>query len=138
MKLFSKDTFWELFRFGVVGVIAVAINYAIYLVLLPFMDKSIAYAIGYIISFCFNYLLSAHFTFRKETNKKNGIGFAGAHLFNFFLQIGLLNVFIWLGVAKEWAPLPMYCIAVPSNFLIVRYVFDRFSARNSQSGHENR
>lgn len=138
MKLFSKDTFWELFRFGVVGVIAVAINYAIYLILLPFMDKSIAYAIGYIISFCFNYLLSAHFTFRKETNKKNGIGFAGAHLFNFFLQIGLLNVFIWLGVAKEWAPLPMYCIAVPNNFLIVRYVFDRFSARNSQSGHENR
>ncbi len=137
MKLFSKDTFWELFRFGVVGVIAVAINYAIYLILLPFMDKSIAYAIGYIISFCFNYLLSAHFTFRKETNKKNGIGFAGAHLFNFFLQIGLLNVFIWLGVAKEWAPLPMYCIAVPSNFLIVRYVFDRFSAHNSQSGHEN-
>lgn len=138
MKFISKDTFWELFRFGVVGVIAVAINYAIYLILLPFMDKSIAYAIGYIISFCFNYLLSAHFTFRKETNKKNGIGFAGAHLFNFFLQIGLLNVFIWLGVAKEWAPLPMYCIAVPSNFLIVRYVFDRFSARNSQSGHENR
>lgn len=138
MKLFSKNTFWELFRFGVVGVIAVAINYAIYLILLPFMDKSIAYAIGYIISFCFNYLLSAHFTFRKETNKKNGIGFAGAHLFNFFLQIGLLNVFIWLEVAKEWAPLPMYCIAVPSNFLIVRYVFDRFSARNSQSGHENR
>ena len=46
MKLFSKDTFWELFRFGVVGVIAVAINYAIYLILLPFMDKSIAYAIG--------------------------------------------------------------------------------------------
>jgi len=138
VKLFSKDTFWELFRFGVVGVIAVAINYAIYLILLPFMDKSIAYAIGYIISFCFNYLLSAHFTFRKETNKKNGIGFAGAHLFNFFLQIGLLNVFIWLGVAKEWAPLPMYCIAVPSNFLIVRYVFDRFSARNSQSGHESR
>ena len=64
--LFSKETFWELFRFGIVGVIAVAINYAIYLVLLPFMDKSIAYAIGYIISFCFNYWLSAHFTFKKE------------------------------------------------------------------------
>lgn len=132
MQLFSKDTFWELFRFGVVGVIAVAINYAIYLVLLPYIDKSIAYAIGYIISFCFNYLLSAHFTFKKETNKKNGIGFAGAHLFNFFLQIGLLNVFIWLGVPKEWAPLPMYCIAVPSNFLIVRFVFNKFSRQNNR------
>ena len=112
--------------------IAVAINYAIYLILLPYIDKSIAYAIGYIISFCFNYLLSAHFTFKKETNKKNGIGFAGAHLFNFFLQIGLLNVFIWLGVPKELAPLPMYCIAVPSNFLIVRFVFNRFSRQNNR------
>ena len=112
--------------------IAVAINYAIYLILLPYIDKSIAYAIGYIISFCFNYLLSAHFTFKKETNKKNGIGFAGAHLFNFFLQLGLLNVFIWLGVPKEWAPLPMYCIAVPSNFLIVRFVFNRFSRQNNR------
>ena len=112
--------------------IAVAINYAIYLILLPYIDKSIAYAIGYIISFCFNYLLSAHFTFKKETNKKNGIGFAGAHFFNFFLQIGLLNVFIWLGVPKEWAPLPMYCIAVPSNFLIVRFVFNRFSRQNNR------
>lgn len=138
MELFNRNTFGELFRFGIVGVIAVAINYAVYLILLPYIDKSVAYAVGYIISFCFNYLLSAHFTFRKETNKKNGIGFAGAHLFNFFLQIGLLNFFIWLGVPKEWAPLPTYGIAVPSNFLIVRYVFDKLSARNNLSSHESR
>ena len=131
MSILNKETFWELCRFGIVGVVAVAINYAIYLVLLPYIDKSVAYAIGYIISFCFNYWLSAHFTFKKETNKKNGIGFAGAHVFNFFLQIGLLNFFVWLGVPKVWAPLPMYCIAVPSNFLIVRLVFNKLSEQNN-------
>ena len=131
MSILNKETFWELCRFGIVGVVAVAINYAIYLVLLPYIDKSVAYAIGYIISFCFNYWLSAHFTFKKETNKKNGIGFAGAHVFNFFLQIGLLNFFVWLGVPKVWAPLPMYCIAVPSNFLIVRLVFNKLIEQNN-------
>ena len=131
VSILNKETFWELCRFGIVGVVAVAINYAIYLVLLPYIDKSVAYAIGYVISFCFNYWLSAHFTFKKETNKKNGIGFAGAHVFNFFLQIGLLNFFVWLGVPKVWAPLPMYCIAVPSNFLIVRLVFNKLSEQNN-------
>ena len=85
------------------------------------------YAIGYIISFCANYFLSARFTFKSHTTKKNGVGFAAAHVFNFFLQLGLLNFFIWLGVPKEWAPFPMYCIAVPSNFIIVRTVFSRWN-----------
>ncbi|MBQ6203099.1 MAG: GtrA family protein [Prevotella sp.] len=138
MSLFSKETFWELFRFCVVGITAVAITYAIYLLLLPYIDKSISYTIGYVVSFCFNYWATSRFTFHKDANKKNGIGFAGAHLFNYFLQIGLLNFFIWLGVPKEWAPLPMFCIAVPSNFLIVRFVFNKFSKQNNPSGHESR
>jgi hypothetical protein len=35
----------------------------------------------------------------------------------------LLNVFIWLGVSNELAPVGVYMIAVPVNFLLVRYVF---------------
>ena len=61
-----------------------------------------------------NYLLSAKFTFRKKKSVKNGFGFGGAHLFNYFLQIGLLNLFLWLGVSKELAPVPVYCIAIPT------------------------
>ena len=70
MSILNKETFWELCRFGIVGVVAVAINYAIYLVLLPYIDKSVAYAIGYVVSFCFNYWLSAHFTFKQEGDKQ--------------------------------------------------------------------
>ena len=122
----NKKLFGEVLRFGIVGTAAVVINYVIYWLLLPFMNENPAYAIGYIISFCANYFLSARFTFKSHTTKKNGVGFAAAHVFNFFLQLGLLNFFIWLGVPKEWAPFPMYCIAVPSNFIIVRTVFSRW------------
>jgi len=37
----------------------------------------------------------------------------------------LLNVFLWMGVPNKLAPIPVLCIAVPVNFLMVRYVFKR-------------
>lgn len=35
----------------------------------------------------------------------------------------LLAFMLWLGVPERWAPAPVYCVAVPINFLMVRYVF---------------
>lgn len=121
--LLSRETFFEIIRFGIVGVIATALHYGIYWLLQSVIDVNVAYTIGYFLSFVVNYLLSAKFTFRKKKSVRNGFGFGGAHLFNYFLQIGLLNLFLWLGVSKELAPVPVYCIAIPTNFLIVRFVF---------------
>ena len=36
-----------------------------------------------------------------------------------------LNFFLWLGVSKQLAPLPMFCICVPVNFLLVRFFLKR-------------
>ena len=98
--LFSRETFFELVRFGVVGVVATALHYCVYWLLYGVMDVNVAYTLGYLVSF----------------------GFACAHLFNYLLQISLLNFFIWLGVSKVLAPVPVYCVAIPTNFLIVRFV----------------
>ncbi len=128
--LFKKETLGEIFRFGIVGVLAVAIHYAIYWLLQYFIDVNIAFTVGYIISFFANYYLSAHFTFREDTNKKNGAGFAGAHIFNYFLQLGLFNAFLWLGVHRILAPFCVFCISVPVNFLVVRFVFKHFRKKD--------
>ena len=40
-----------------------------------------------------------------------------------WLRIILLNVFLYLGVSKAWAPVPVFAIAIPVNFLFVRFVF---------------
>ena len=122
---FTRDTFFEMVRFGMVGVIATALHYGIYWVLKDAVNVNVAYTLGYFISFVANYLLSARFTFRKKKSVKNGLGFGMAHLFNYFLQICLLNLFIWLGVSKALAPVPVYCIAIPTNFIMVRLVFRR-------------
>lgn len=121
----DKKTVRELVRFGIVGVGATALHYGIYLALHLVINASVAFAIGYFVSFLFNYVLSARFTFKKTTTVRNGVGFCLAHGFNFVLQLSLLNLFLWLGVGKSLAPLPVYCIAVPVNFLMVRFVFSK-------------
>lgn len=121
----KRETMGEIVRFAAVGVVATAIHYGIYWLLHHVIEVNVAYTIGYFISFVVNYILSAKFTFKKKKSVKNGFGFGGAHLFNYLLQIGLLNLFIWLGVEKSLAPVPVYCIAIPTNFIIVRLVFHR-------------
>ena len=37
----------------------------------------------------------------------------------------VLNIFLWMGVSREIAPLPMFCICVPVNFLLVRFFLKR-------------
>ena len=41
-----------------------------------------------------------------------------------FLFINIfLNFFLWLGVSEGLAPIPVFCIVIPINFLLVRFVF---------------
>ncbi len=124
--LLNKETFHEIIRFAVVGVAATLLHYGIYFTLYSIINVKLAFTIGYLISFIFNYIFSARFTFRKKVSVKNGFGFGAAHLFNYLLQMTLLHIFLSLGVSKPIAPLPVYCIAIPTNFLLVRFVFSKF------------
>ena len=94
----NRETLHEMVRFGVVGVVATALHYGVYWLLHAVTDVNLAYTIGYAVSFVANYLLSARFTFRRKKTVANGLGFCAAHLFNYLLQLALLNLFIRLGV----------------------------------------
>lgn len=120
-------TLWnaEFLRFVLVGITATAIHYGIYLLLNRVIPANPAYAIGYAISFICNFFLSSHFTFKKKATLTKGLGFGLSHLVNFLLHMGLLNLFLFLGVRESLAPIPVYCICVPVNFLLVRFVFNR-------------
>ena len=94
----KKETFGELIRFGIVGTTAAAIHYAIYWVLQHWINVNVAYTIGYVLSFLVNYLL----------------------------HIVLFNFFLWIGLSRELAPIAVLAIAVPTNFVLVRFVFKHF------------
>ena len=122
----KKETLGELIRFAIVGTTAAVMHYGIYWVLQHWINVNVAYTIGYGLSFLVNYYLSARFTFHEKTSAKNGIGFGGAHLVNYLLHIVLFNFFLWIGLSRELAPIAVLAIAVPANFLMVRFVFKNF------------
>ena len=117
----------EMSRFVVVGLLATAIHYAIYYVLLPYMSHNAAFTVGYVVSFLCNYGLSSKFTFRVGTSVQRFVSFGLSHTTNYFIQIILLNLFIGLGVSEPLAPLPVYVVAVPVNYLMVRFALTRTS-----------
>lgn len=118
-KLFS----YSFIRFAFVGGIATVVNYGIYLPLvhLANLNPNIAYLIAFAVSITCNYFLSSHFTFRVSTSWRRALQFLCAHLLNLVNELLLLNLFLWLGISKYYAPLCMFAVAFPINFFMVRF-----------------
>lgn len=132
----KKEKLGEMMRFGVVGVIAVCIQYAIYLLMIPMLtffipkigDHALATSantIAYIVSFIFNFIASTRYTFKVKANAKRGIGFTLSHIVNYTLQTVFLNLFVGIGLIKQIAMIPTLCICVPINFILVRFFLKR-------------
>ena len=113
----------EIIRFGIVGVGATVLHYGIYYLLRQSINVNIAHTIGYILSFIANFYATAYFTFASVPSWKKLFGMGAAHGVNYLLHIVLLNIFLYIGIAKEWAPLPVFVIVIPVNFVLVRFVF---------------
>ena len=116
-----KEEYKEPLRFIVTGIVATAMHYAIYWMLIGYIGISLAWSIGYIISFVANYLMTTFFTFKVKPGMKKAGGFAFSHVINWALQTGCLNFFVFIGIDKVWAPIPVYAVCVPINFMLVRF-----------------
>lgn len=121
--LLNRSTVGEAVRFCVVGVVATGIHYLIYYLLQQMMAAGVAYTIGYAVSFVANFILTALFTFKMPASVRRGAGFGLAHFCNWLLQMILLHIVLTLGIKSSLAPIPVYAIAIPVNFLLVRFVF---------------
>ena len=119
----SRQTLKEAVRFGIVGVVATATHYGIYYLLQPHINVNIAYTTGYALSFIANFYLTSYFTFGTKPSWRKLMGMGGAHPVNYLLHLALLNLFLFMGITKTWAPVPVFAIAIPINFLLVRFVF---------------
>jgi putative flippase GtrA len=112
-------------RFIVTGTTATVVLYGVYYLLLLLMPLNPAYSIGFAVSFAVNFLMTSVYTFRSRPTVKGFVGFAGQQVFNYVMQLGCLNFFVWLGMAKEIAPIPVFIIILPINFILLRLVFKK-------------
>lgn len=121
----KKNLLGELVRFCFVGVVATILHYTLYWLLKHWIDINLSFIIGYVLSFLCNYILSARVTFKTKIGVGNGLGFSCSHLINLGLQVLFLNLFLKLGLSDNIAPLPVYAICVPINFILVRFFFKK-------------
>ncbi|MGN0864617.1 MAG: GtrA family protein [Akkermansia sp.] len=147
----------QITRFIIVGVGATLVHWGSYLLINCLfglteerpLGLQLSYAAGYLISFVGNYVASLKWTFRTKGSVSKGLGFALSHLINFVLHMGLLRLFLWLGVGslmvralqdclpeltaafpqlskpEALLPLPVFCVVIPVNFLLVRFFLTR-------------
>lgn len=113
----------EFIRFAIVGVVATALHFGVYYILLCFINVNLAYSAGYLVSLLCNFYLSSVFTFNSKANVKKGFGFICSHFINYLLHMLFLTFFLHIGVPERLAPIPVFCCVFPINFLLVRTVF---------------
>ncbi|NLG81575.1 MAG: GtrA family protein [Bacilli bacterium] len=139
-KYNQKYHFDQFIRFVLVGLLATGIDYLVYRLLLNLVGKDIAYTLGFITSLAFNLILSHVFTFKKDVTALSGVKFIIAHFINYLIRLGFLNLFTLVGVPEKYAPLPTYVIAIPINFIVVRFAltfsFRKGELKNEESSDE--
>ena len=114
----------EFLRFVMVGLFCYrAALWHLFLSCKKFIQVNVAYTLGYVLSFVANFYLTAYFTFGQPPSWKKAFGFGGAHLTNYLIHIGLLNLFLRLGFSRPLAPIPVFLIAIPVNFFISEVCF---------------
>lgn len=117
----------EALRFVLVGAASTLLHYGVYLLLNLRMGASLAYTLGYAVSFVFNFYMTTYFTFRTTPSWRKFAGLCGTHLVNYLLHILLLNLYLTAGIPEALAPIPVYAVAIPVTFLLARYVFKKKS-----------
>lgn len=121
--VFGDRTTSEIIRFCIVGGSATLVTYGVYLVCLLFANENVSYAIGFVIGLAVNLILTTRFTFKQSFTLKTSGGFLLTHLVNFAIRLGLLNLFLWLGIPSGIAPIPAEIISVPIQYLLLRFVY---------------
>ena len=132
-EIFNKDyKYGQFLRFCINGVLAVGIQYAIYWILMHWIDVNVAFTLGYIVSFCCNFIITSYWTFHSKPSWKKLVGFSSSHIVNYFVQVGFLNLYIWLDIPKSWAGLLAMGSAVPINFCILHFVYKPHSDTSNE------
>lgn len=116
----GKKTFFEILRFFMVGGTALIIHYVGYILLLHTLSENIAFTFAYIISFCFNFILSSYFTFKVNPTWVKFVKFTGSHIVNYLIQMFMFNIVLLLNLPSILAPIPVYALSFPINFILVR------------------
>lgn len=125
--------FFEVVRFGIVGVANTAVYYGVYRLLLMFMSYLLAHLIAWAVSVVFSYFMSCYFTYKVRPSWKTFLAFPSTTLVNLafttFGTVLLVEVFV---VSKLIAPIICGILAIPFTFALAKFILTRDKATEEQ------
>lgn len=110
-------------RFCINGCVCAGLHYGIYALLQIWIDLNVAFSVGYVLSFIFNFFSTSRFTFHARPTWGRFVGFAGSHVINYLVNIGAFNVLLSLGIHRLVSPLLAMLVAMIINFLLLKFIF---------------
>ena len=119
LKQIRNNRGWSasLMRYLLTALFTTGLHYVLYLLLNLLMDARLAYTISYAVELTVNYLITSVFTFASHPNPRNSAGFIVVRVLAYLIEIGLLSLFLRIGMSEELAPLPVFLCVGLFNFL---------------------
>ncbi|MDH6128704.1 GtrA family protein [Kitasatospora sp. GP82] len=118
-----KPQFWQLVRFGLVGVANTASFYLIYLALHPFLPYFAAFTIAFLLSMVGSFFMNTYFTYRTRPTWKKFLLFPLPNISNYLVQsFGVVALVQWLKLDSRIAPLVASVVAIPITFVLSKII----------------
>lgn len=115
----------QFYRFVLVGGFNTFSYYTFYLILLNYLNYSIAHIIAFLMAAFISYFLTTIYTFKKKPSWKTFVAFPITFLPNLLLSTFGTVILVQLGlVSDKYASLIMMIVAIPITFLVNKLVFD--------------
>ncbi|HIE4563170.1 TPA: GtrA family protein [Stenotrophomonas maltophilia] len=126
----NKASLATIVRFLISGGINTGATFALYWLLLLWLDYRFAYAISFICGIALSYVLSTRFVFRTSFSWAKVVMFPLVYLVTYAAGACVLDLSVRrLGVPAHLAPFVSICVTLPLTFLLSRFVLTRLSPR---------
>lgn len=111
----------EALRFLVGGGLNTLLSYAIYWLLLPWLNYSVAYTVSYAAAILTGFAINSRLVFRIPWSWRKLVAFPLLQLVNYLLGLAAITLCIrFFGVDARIAPVLATIIVLPTNFLLTR------------------
>ena len=115
-------------RFLVSGAINTGVTYAIYLVLLRYLDYRSAYGVAFLSGIVFSYALNVRFVFRVRPSLRSALLFPLVYVIQYLVGLGVLQLVVErFVVPREYALLASIAVSIPLTFALTRMLLHRSS-----------